>query len=501
MFRRIALVSLLAVSALGATSGTVAAKSSAITHSGSCSGATDWKLKIKPDNGRIEVEFEVDQNRNNRLWKVVMARTARSSCGPRATPELPPVPSRSVGSSRTARARTGSLCGRQRPDRRSVPRHHHRHVLAPSEPAVGRPRGRPTAIVRSARSGARRGTVSPPQEVVVGSSQINRSTHRMPVRRATSTLGTLIMAGLLAVACQAGGPGAGSVAATPIVAPTATAPASPSPSASATTAPTLVASPTATAEAAAVDPSADGLDVTFGEFAITLEADEIRPGPVTLVVHNAGEMTHGFEMKIESSGSGSGSGRDRKKIETRTFHSGETLRVEADLSPGTYEIECYVDGHASKGMRTTITVKANAPLVTRSWATRHRGTSGSSSSPSSPRLSTWPPAARSPGRTTTDRPHDHGRRPRLRLEAAGPGRQLLRRARHGGKPRLPLRDPSDHGRNGRGALKPGSLPMPQDCRARTAEIITEGHVIATRASRSQRDVRRHRSVGRSPSSS
>ncbi len=114
----------------------------------------------------------------------------------------------------------------------------------------------------------------------------------------------------------------------------------------------------------AVDPRADGLDVTFGEFAITLEADAIRPGPVTLVVHNAGEMTHGFEMKIESSGSGSGSGRDRKKIETRTFHSGETLRVEADLSPGTYEIECYVDGHASKGMRTTLTVKANAPLVT-----------------------------------------------------------------------------------------------------------------------------------------
>jgi plastocyanin len=193
--------------------------------------------------------------------------------------------------------------------------------------------------------------------------QVNRALHRVPgVRRTTSTLGTLAVVGLLTVACQAGGTGAGSVTATPTVAPTATATASPAPSASASSGPTLVASPTATAEAAAIDPRTDGLDVTFGEFAITLEADVIRPGKVTLVVHNAGQMTHGFEMKIESSGSGSGG--DRKKIETRTFHSGETLRVEADLSPGTYEVECYVDGHASKGMRTMLTVKAGAPLMT-----------------------------------------------------------------------------------------------------------------------------------------
>jgi hypothetical protein len=45
-----------------------------IRRSGNCSGATDWKLKAKLDDGRIETEFEVDQNRNGQRWRVVMKR-------------------------------------------------------------------------------------------------------------------------------------------------------------------------------------------------------------------------------------------------------------------------------------------------------------------------------------------------------------------------------------------------------------------------------------------
>jgi hypothetical protein len=37
------------------------------THGG-CSGSAVWKLKAKPDNGRIEVEAEVDSNRNGQVW-------------------------------------------------------------------------------------------------------------------------------------------------------------------------------------------------------------------------------------------------------------------------------------------------------------------------------------------------------------------------------------------------------------------------------------------------
>ena len=41
-----------------------------VTKIGSCSLHSTAKLKAKHDNGRIQVEFEVDQNRNNRLWSV-----------------------------------------------------------------------------------------------------------------------------------------------------------------------------------------------------------------------------------------------------------------------------------------------------------------------------------------------------------------------------------------------------------------------------------------------
>jgi hypothetical protein len=36
--------------------------------SGGCSGSAHWKLKAKPDNGRIEVEGEIDSNRSGQVW-------------------------------------------------------------------------------------------------------------------------------------------------------------------------------------------------------------------------------------------------------------------------------------------------------------------------------------------------------------------------------------------------------------------------------------------------
>jgi hypothetical protein len=36
---------------------------------GSCSGGTDWKIKAKHDDGRIEVEAEVDSNRAGQTWR------------------------------------------------------------------------------------------------------------------------------------------------------------------------------------------------------------------------------------------------------------------------------------------------------------------------------------------------------------------------------------------------------------------------------------------------
>ena len=41
---------------------------------GTCSGSSTAKLKAKPDDGRLETEFEVDQNRNGVTWSVSLRR-------------------------------------------------------------------------------------------------------------------------------------------------------------------------------------------------------------------------------------------------------------------------------------------------------------------------------------------------------------------------------------------------------------------------------------------
>jgi hypothetical protein len=41
---------------------------------GQCSAASHWKLKAKSDDGRLETEFEVDQNRAGKRWRVTIAK-------------------------------------------------------------------------------------------------------------------------------------------------------------------------------------------------------------------------------------------------------------------------------------------------------------------------------------------------------------------------------------------------------------------------------------------
>jgi hypothetical protein len=50
------------------------AKDGEVIRPGSCTARSDWKLKLSPENGRIEVEFEVDQNRNGQKWFIKMKR-------------------------------------------------------------------------------------------------------------------------------------------------------------------------------------------------------------------------------------------------------------------------------------------------------------------------------------------------------------------------------------------------------------------------------------------
>lgn len=127
-------------------------------------------------------------------------------------------------------------------------------------------------------------------------------------------------------------------------------------------------SPSATVDPLPVDPRDDGFDVGFGEWAVTLEAEAIRPGAVHFVVRNNGTMLHGFEIEREgedSDNSGKGSGGDDEfKYEAPGFDPQETVAFTLELTAGTYRIECFVDNHDALGMVAFLDVREDAPLVT-----------------------------------------------------------------------------------------------------------------------------------------
>ncbi len=53
------------------------AKGGDVRVAGKCTNSSTSKLKLSPDNGRIEVEFEVDQNRNGVKWTVVIRQNGK----------------------------------------------------------------------------------------------------------------------------------------------------------------------------------------------------------------------------------------------------------------------------------------------------------------------------------------------------------------------------------------------------------------------------------------
>ncbi|WP_133058875.1 MULTISPECIES: hypothetical protein [unclassified Nocardioides] len=88
---------------------------------GSCSGSTDWKMKAKPDNGRIEVESEIDSNRNGQTWAWtlqhdgdVAAHGRSTTRGPSGSFEVSRRTGNSAGSDsftfRAENARSGEVC-------------------------------------------------------------------------------------------------------------------------------------------------------------------------------------------------------------------------------------------------------------------------------------------------------------------------------------------------------------------------------------------------------
>ena len=85
---------------------------------GACSDGSTWKLKVKPDDGRMEVEFEVDQNVNGVPWKVtirngdtVVARGTKTTRAPSGSFSFERKVTGASGDTFTARAtRDGETC-------------------------------------------------------------------------------------------------------------------------------------------------------------------------------------------------------------------------------------------------------------------------------------------------------------------------------------------------------------------------------------------------------
>ena len=74
-----------ALVALVPLTATATAKDSDVERAGTCTGNTSAKIDLSPENGRIEAEFEVDQNRSGVTWRVVLRRNGSVAARTKAT--------------------------------------------------------------------------------------------------------------------------------------------------------------------------------------------------------------------------------------------------------------------------------------------------------------------------------------------------------------------------------------------------------------------------------
>ena len=74
---RTLVTALVALAACLALAGSAFAKDGDVLVRGACTAGSTAKLKLSDEDGRIEVELEVDQNRNGVRWNVVVSRNGQ----------------------------------------------------------------------------------------------------------------------------------------------------------------------------------------------------------------------------------------------------------------------------------------------------------------------------------------------------------------------------------------------------------------------------------------
>jgi hypothetical protein len=119
---RIAVTGALALGVMAVGSTAAVAKDGDVVRTGSCSGASDWKLKLSPENGKIEVEYEVDSNKVGQTWRVKLFHDGnrffvgtRQTAGASGSFEVRKVVANHSGTdefrARAVNLATGEVCG------------------------------------------------------------------------------------------------------------------------------------------------------------------------------------------------------------------------------------------------------------------------------------------------------------------------------------------------------------------------------------------------------
>jgi hypothetical protein len=114
-------VGLTAATVLLATATPALAKDGDVVRRGDCSGRTDWKVKAGPEDGRIEIEGEIDSNHAGQVWRwrlkhdgAVVASGRRTTGGESGSFEVRRVLANRSGTDtfvfRARRPATGEVC-------------------------------------------------------------------------------------------------------------------------------------------------------------------------------------------------------------------------------------------------------------------------------------------------------------------------------------------------------------------------------------------------------
>lgn len=104
-----------------------------------------------------------------------------------------------------------------------------------------------------------------------------------------------------------------------------------------------------------------GVDIVLGEWTLVSSVEEAPPGTTTFRFRNRGTVPHALRIRTP------GSGGDRREWRSPTIAPGEAGLLVADLAPGTYEVDCPVEGahgeHDALGMQMVFTVRDGAPAL------------------------------------------------------------------------------------------------------------------------------------------